>query len=294
MNQENVKTMRVMVTGAGGFIGGTLAVRLQGAGGCDVVALSRSVAPDGLTSGIRWVQCDPLKELPLDDRVDYIVHCAALQDYRHMPVKDFIDCNRTMTEQVAAYGRKVGVQGIIFTSSISLHGQISTNLVDEHTEIINPSPYGLSKQMCEHLLLEQSADVPVVALRLCGVVGVGAKDIWLSRVLRSARRGEPVEIHNADSLFNNVLHTDDLAGFVQNLMGCGFTGFSAFPLASGRPMTIRDVAEKIISASGSSSNIVDKGATGNPYLISNEYATKRFGYVPSEVITNLIKYVCST
>jgi len=282
-----------MVTGAGGFIGGALTAGLQGTGSCALVAQSRSTAPAGLAAGIRWLQCDLRKEIPLDDAVDYIVHCAALQDYSRMPVKDFIDCNRAMTEQVAAYGRKTGVRGIIFTSSISLHGQISTKLVDEYTEIVNPSPYGFSKQVCERALLAQSADIPAVALRLCGVVGAGAKNIWLSSVLRSARCGEPVEIHNAESLFNNLLHTDDLVVFVQNLMRSGFTGFSAFPLASRLPMTIRDVAAEIISAVGSSSKIVDKGVAGTAYLISNEYAGSRFGYQPAEVATNLVKFARS-
>jgi len=293
MEQGALKAMRVMVTGAGGFIGGALAAGLQRTGRCDLVAQSRSAAPAGLPAGISWLQCDLLKGIPLDDTVDYIVHCAALQDYSRMPVKDFIDCNRAMTEQVAAYASKVGAKGIIFASSISLHGQISTRLVDEHTEVVNPSPYGVSKQVCERALSAQSADIPAVALRLCGVVGTGAKDIWLSRVLRSARCGEPVEIHNAESLFNNLLHTDDLVVFVQNLMRSGFTGFSAFPLASRLPMTIRDVAAQIISSCGSFSEIVDKGSAGDPYLISNEYAVSRFGYVPSDVMTNLIKFARS-
>lgn len=285
--------MRILVTGAGGFIGGTFAARLQGADGCDVVALTRTAPPEGSYFGVRWVRGDLSRGIPQDEGVDYIVHCAALQNYDHMPVKDFIECNLAMTRQVAAYGRRVGVKGIIFTSSISLHGQISSKLLDEHTEIDCPSPYGISKQLCERILQEQSTDIPVVALRLCGVVGEGAKDVWLARVLQTARRGEPVEIYNAASLFNNVLHTDDMVGFVLNLIRCGFTGFSAFPLASSMPMTIRDVAALIVSASGSSSTIVDCGAVSNAYLISNEYAVSRFGFVPSEVAANLIKFACS-
>lgn len=283
--------MKVLVTGAGGFIGGTLAVRLQETDRVEVIALSRTAAPDGPASGMRWLRCDLTREIPLDEGVDYIIHCAALQEPSDMPVRDFIECNLAMTGQVAAYGRRVGAKGVIFASSLSLHGRIRGGMVDERTGIIDPSPYGISKHLCELVLQECSPHFPTISLRLCGVVGRGAQNIWLARVLSSTFRGEPVEISNADSLFNNVLHTDDLFGFVLNLMKSGFCGFSAFPLASGGPMTVRDVVSGIIASTGSSSEIIDMGEGGTPFLISSEYARRRFGYVPPDVATALTKYV---
>ncbi len=282
--------MRILVTGAGGFVGGALVDSLQRADGCEVVALSRSAAPDDLAFGAKWLRCDLRSEIPLAEGVDYIIHCAALRNSCGLPVKDFIEGNLAMTEQVAAYGRKVGIKGLIFASSLSVHGHIGSGVVDEHTDIVNPSPYGISKHLCELVLQEQSRYFPVISMRLCGVVGKGAHEVWLAGVLQSALRGESIEIHNAGSLFNNILHTDDLCGFVYNAMKSGFTGCNALPLASCKPMTIRDVVAAIIAETGSSSAIVDAGVAGNPFLICNESAISRFNYTPVAVATNLVKF----
>jgi nucleoside-diphosphate-sugar epimerase len=178
----------------------------------------------------------------------------------------------------------------MFTSSISLHGDIPGDTVDENTGRINTNHYGLSKYLCELVLQEYQNFFPVAALRLCGVVGPNAKNVWLSKVLSNARRGEPISIVNRDRAFNNIVHIDDLLDFLLRLMECGFSGFHAFPMASSAPRSIRDVVTEIIEATHSSSEIIDNGTTENSFVISNEYAMREFGYEPSTVSANLKKY----
>jgi UDP-glucose 4-epimerase len=196
-----------------------------------------------------------------------------------------------MTENIARYGKKAGIKGLIFASSISLHGDIRVDIVDETTDRINPTPYGLSKHLCELVLQDYQALFPVIALRLCGVLGHGAKNAWLSRVLEKARQGEAIGIVNADRAFNNIVHKDDLLVFLLQLMAHGFSGFHAFPIASHDSLSVKSVVAEIIAATHSSSEIVDCGITDNSFTISNEYAMKEFRYEPSDVTANLKKYV---
>jgi len=283
--------MKILITGASGFIGGNIAKRLLQSGGNDIIGMTSSPVIGLKPSGITWVHGDLLQEVTLDKGVDFIVHCAALQDFNAMPSRTFIDANLAMTENIARYAKRAGIKGLVFASSISLHGDVVGEVVDEHTGRINPTLYGLSKHLCEILLREYQEYFSTVSLRLCGVVGPGAKNMWLSRVLARAERGDAIEIVNEDSLFNNLLHTDDLSDFLRTLMENGMSGFNAFPLASSNPMTIRDVVATIIEASSSSSRIIDKGNAGNSFTISSSFANEHFHFQPKDVATNLMKFV---
>jgi nucleoside-diphosphate-sugar epimerase len=285
--------MRILVTGAGGFIGGALAHGLMATRDHEVIGMYCKTLPDLKVPGLKMQQCDLTYGVNLDGPVDFIVHCAALQEFEGIPVNDYVTANLAIIENVARYGKQAGVKGVIFASSISLHGEITCGVVDEHTDRTNPTVYGISKYLCEAVLQDYEAYFPVVALRLCGVVGRGAKNIWLSKVRALAERGEDITIFNPDKQFNNILHTDDLLHFLLLLIEKGFTGFNAFPVASIESLSMRDVVNEIVEGLNSHSRIIDKGPSGNPFLISSEYAINRFGYIPSKVLDSLRKFTVS-
>jgi nucleoside-diphosphate-sugar epimerase len=246
--------------------------------------------PDLKVTGIRIQQCDLRDGVNLVEPVDYIVHCAAVQECAGSSDKKFIDANLAITENVAQYARQVGVKGVIFASSISYYGNVECRVVDENTDRINPSLYGVSKYLCELVLQEYKEYFPVVALRLCGVVGRGSMNNWLSRVRLLAERDEDIPIVNSVMPFNNVLHTDDLLSFMSLLIENGFSGFNAFPIASCEPITIQETVNEVVKGLNSRSKIIDKGSNGNSFIISSEFASRHFGYIPSLVRDNLQKF----
>jgi nucleoside-diphosphate-sugar epimerase len=283
--------VRILVTGAGGFIGGVLARALSKRGGHEVVGLSRSITSAELRQGVKWVQADLVQDTVPDMEIDYVVHCATIQDVGTLSVKEFIDANLAMTEKIARFGKRNGVRGLIFTSSISLHGEIRGVLVDENTGIINPSPYGISKQLCEQLLRGYMGAFPIVAMRLCGVVGPGAVNGFLARMRLKAIADEPVVIYNSDRLFNNIVHTDDLINLILSLFVRGFSGFNAFPVASTNPISIHAAVTELIKAVRSKSEIVDNRLSTESFIVSSEMARSLFQYNPCDVVTNIHKFV---
>lgn len=283
--------MRILVTGAGGFIGRILAEGLYEAGECDVIGLCRSPVQDVPASGVIRINNDLTREITLADEVDYIVHCAAVHTPAGMPAKEFIEINLAMMENVLHYARRARVMGIVFTSSIDVHGEVRSGLLDERTDRINPSVYGVSKHLCELMLRDCQASVSSVSLRLCGVIGPGAKNCWMAKVLASALNGETIAIVNEGAPFNNVVHTDDILCFLRKLFAKGFSGFNAFPIASQSPLSIREVVTEMVRSAASASRIINKGLSTNSFTISNDFAMRYFNYEPAAVMENLKKYV---
>src|ERR1700747_2276172 len=75
----------ILITGAGGFVGGTLVEALHFAGGYRVYAgIARwSSAPRIARLPVGLVQCDVLNPVELAQacaRVDYVIHCAVGED----------------------------------------------------------------------------------------------------------------------------------------------------------------------------------------------------------------------
>lgn len=82
----------------------------------------------------------------------------------------------------------------------------------EEAEIVNPDLYGLSKYAAE-CLLRETREIEGLSLRLPGLVGKEAHDIWLVRMVKKIQAGEDVIV--TDSTVKNFVWIDDLCAFVE-------------------------------------------------------------------------------
>jgi len=92
-----------------------------------------------------------------------------------------------------------------------------------------------------------------------------------------------VAISNSDFAFNNAVHLDDLASFIVALCGRAWSGFHAFPIGAGDPLTIVDLMERLKAATGSTSSISISEDDRSPFSISSDVAIRDFGYKPASM-----------
>lgn len=186
--------MRVLLSGASGFIGKNLKVHLEENGGFEVVSYSREHSE---------------RDLPeLLVGVDWIVHLAGIN--RPQNPAEFITGNAGLTQAlcdaVKASGRQIPV---IYSSSIQAE---------------RGNDYGISKRAAENALLAlyESTGNPVYIYRLPNVFGKWARPNYNSAVAtfcHNIARDLPVQINDPDALISLVYVDDVVASFLELLNG---------------------------------------------------------------------------
>jgi farnesol dehydrogenase len=172
--------MRVLVTGATGYVGGRVAARLASAGH-EVLALARPGSEGRVPAGCRALAGDVLDPASLHralDGCDALVHMAALVK---MWARDRREFDRVNVEGLAAALRAAerrGVRRILYTSTIGALGPTGPDPRDEtyeRTEFRFRTDYERTKWVAGLLARERAGNgLPVITLYPGVVYGAGA------------------------------------------------------------------------------------------------------------------------
>jgi len=225
--------MRVLVTGAGGFVGLHL-VRRFAAGGAEVDALVRR-PPDAATEAflgelgprVAWhfgdvTDRDACDRLVADRRPDIVVHAAAVtftgDQERAEPARVF-DVNAGGTLNLLEAARRHGVGTFVYVSSGGLYGAAPpTPALDESAEMRPVNMYAVSKIASENLCGRYAAlsDLRVRVGRLGTAYGPMERASGSRSNLSAVQQillgaaGAPLRVAGAD-IARDFVHIDDVA-----------------------------------------------------------------------------------
>ncbi|MFQ5954451.1 MAG: NAD-dependent epimerase/dehydratase family protein [Kiloniellales bacterium] len=215
--------MRILVTGASGFIGRVLVRRLAEAGHRPIAATRGPTLPE--------LECRSVGELgPGTDwsaaleGADMVVHLAArahlMRDPAPDPAAAYHTANVAGTRCLAEAAARVGLGRLVFLSTAKVHGEATPpNRPFQDADPAAPrDPYAVSKWQAERALAEVAADtrLEVVVLRSPLVYGPGVRANFRA-LLRLCDGPWPLPFGGVDNR-RSLIFVDNLADAVRRAL----------------------------------------------------------------------------
>jgi nucleoside-diphosphate-sugar epimerase len=215
--------LRVMVTGAQGYLGSKVATCLARKGVTTILT--------GKRLGGNILVCnlcdhkDVLRAIALIEP-DLVVHCAGCVPQTVDEYDDVKSSERNL--KMIDHLLDAIACPFVYISSMTVYGD-GGRIPKQESEGGNPtSAYGLSKWQGEKLI--ERANRHALAVRIPGLFGGPRTDGLVSNLVRSSREGKPPRLPNYPLLWA-AMHVDDAAESIATLALTNISGFRAINVA---------------------------------------------------------------
>ncbi|AWW73139.1 UDP-glucose 4-epimerase [Erythrobacter sp. KY5] len=250
--------MRLLVTGASGFLG--RAVVASGAeAGHHMIAASR--AGSSVPGGGEVQACGDLLSGPQLDfsRVDVVIHCAARVHIlkREDPARAqaaFHAMNAQLPVRLAKAAREAGVRRFMQVSSVAAIASATApgEVLDDNSKPSPTTRYGAAKLAADTALGELvSGNFSVVSLRPPAIYGPGV-GAWFAMIARAARFGVPLPIGRFDNA-RSIAFVGNIADAI--IAGAGSHQNGSFILTDSPPISVSALYRSLTALSGWSGRV---------------------------------------
>ncbi len=294
---------RVLVTGAGGFIGSHL-VETLGRQGAKVRAFLRynSRADAGflqeldseLKGQVEIVAGDLRDSDAIREAVkgcDLVFHLGALIaiPYSYLHPREVAESNVMGTLNVLMACRDLGVERLIHTSTSEVYGTAVRTPIDEEHPLQGQSPYSASKIGADKLVesFYRSYELPAVTIRPFNTYGPRQSTrAVIPTIITQALKQSEIKLGNLNATRDFTFVDDTVSGFLKGAQAHEALG-GTYNLGTGSEISIGDLAEQIIKEIGKPVKIVVDSQRLRPeksevfqLLSDNSLARKELGWQP--------------
>jgi NAD dependent epimerase/dehydratase len=252
---------KVLVTGAGGFIGAHLVAALVREG-AEVRAMVRynsrnergalSWLDPEVTAGVEVILGD-LRDIEsvaaIVNGIDVVLHLGAqiAIPYSYLSTRDFIETNVVGSLNVAQAALSAGVERFVHTSTSEVYGSAQTPVITEEHPLEAQSPYAASKIGADQLMdsYHRSFGLPVTILRPFNTYGPfqSARAV-IPTIISQALAGETLQLGSLHPKRDLTFVADTAAGFIAAATAPEAIG-QTVQLGTGEDYSVGDVVELV-------------------------------------------------
>ena len=313
-----MKKSRVLVTGAGGFIGSHLVERLVKEGAMVTALVHYNSRSDfGL---LKYVPKSIFKELKvtfgdiqdeyLMERLcknqDIVFHLAALIGipYSYVAPESYVNTNIYGTLNVLKSAMRCNIRRVVHTSTSETYGTAKYTPIDEEHSLQGQSPYSASKiaadKLAESFFL--SFGLPVVVIRPFNTFGPRQSlRAVLPTIISQSLKHSRIKLGALEPVRDMNYVTNTIDGFILSATKSGIEG-NLFNIGYGQGFTIVELVENVGSILGKKIEVERDKKRMRPkksevmQLVCNyEKARKVLGYKPKvtfeEGLSSTIQFV---
>jgi nucleoside-diphosphate-sugar epimerase len=260
--------MKVVVTGAAGFIGSHLTEKLL-AGGNDVVGID--CFTDYYERDIKEKNLEPARgharfsfeELDLVDDdlgpalegASVVYHLAGQPGVRPSwgsQFDQYVRDNIIATQRLLEGLKGSPIKRLVFAGSSSVYGDAEMFPTRESALPRPVSPYGVTKLAAEHLthLYTRNFDIPAVSVRYFTVYGPRQRpDMAFARFMRALSHGQEIEVYGDGEQTREFTYVSDAVEGTIKAAGADVIG-QVFNLGGGSRVTVNQVLATLEEISG--------------------------------------------
>ncbi len=240
--------MRILITGATGYIGSRLCRLLTDVGQHEIFSLQRTSksSEDNITV-IGCDLCSSIDEAVLPSKIDVVVHLALARNFRRFPegAKDLFSVNVRTTMELLEYARKAGASHFFMASTGNSYAPDCGLGVGEKPVPPNDF-YTASKLAAEALCRSYRSFFPINILRIFFPYGPNQDEKTIKRLITNVKEGKPILLGqrpdgNGDLL--SLIYVDDLIQVLKVSIEERWDGL--FDVAASEILSVRHIANEI-------------------------------------------------
>ncbi len=296
--------MKVIVSGAEGFIGSHVVEKLVRSG-VNVTAMSAynfenrtgwlSTLESDIRDSIEVVVCDLRDSSAIYKAVaghDAVMHLGALIGipYSYHAPDSYIQVNTQGTLNLLEASRAHEIRRFVHISTSEVYGSAQKTPMDEEHRLFPQSPYAASKAAADHLAQAYflSFGLPVVTIRPFNTFGPRQSNraVIPTLINQFISNDENIKIGNLESTRDFTFVSDTANGMIAGLLTEGVEG-ELFNLGTGFDFSIMKIYELLCEISGKkleiqqeTSRIRPKNSEVNVLLSDNSKAQKVLQWIP--------------
>lgn len=250
--------MRVLLTGASGFVGGALARHITSQTDWQLRVVLRNGAPESWAH-YDHVMLEDLATSPLENAThgcDVVVHAAArvhvMRERASSPLAEYRRSNVDATLRLARQAARDGARRFIFLSSVKVHGE-ETKLGEPFRPDDPADPqddYGRSKAEAEHglRLLAKETGIELVIVRPPLVYGPHVRANFRS-LMRAVANRLPLPLGAVDNR-RSLVALDNLVDFVTLCVHHPAAANQAFLVSDGEDLSTAELIRRMARQMG--------------------------------------------